>query len=161
MDISVKKHPIFYLLLYVAAFVLLVYFSFFFQWDFSSPDELRREINGPFRKWINGYLSILTNTKYSGPFCLLIIPSWIYLYKKKRLEACLFFVAAVFLIGMKGYINYRYAYTLFPLMLFVTGYVLAMEICDYPSNGFSSHLVLYRFRIVSQILPQAAIAGCT
>jgi hypothetical protein len=123
MDFSVKRYANFYLLLYVAAFVLLVYFSFFFQWDFSTPDELRREINGPFRKWINGYLSLLTNTKYSGPFCLLIIPSWIYLFNRKRLEASLFFVAAVFLIGIKGYINYRYAYTLFPLMLFVTGYV--------------------------------------
>lgn len=123
MDFSINRHTIFYLLLYVSAIALMVYFSFFFEWNFSTPDELRREINGPFRKWINGYLSLLTNTKYSGPFCLLIIPSWLYLYKKMRYEACLFFVLAVLLIGAKGYINYRYAYTLFPLMLFVSGFV--------------------------------------
>jgi len=156
MDISVRKYGVWHLLSYAVLLCTLIYFSFFFDWNTGTVDEQRREINGWFRLWANGHLSVLLNAKYSGPFCLLVLPAWLHLWKKGEKAGCVFFVFSLVLIGARGFINYRYAYTVFPLMLFVTGLVFFENSTEGKKLFFSAVIIFLHtlFFVSSDMAPK-------
>ncbi|MFC1816926.1 hypothetical protein ACFL0M_13560, partial [Thermodesulfobacteriota bacterium] len=73
--------------------------------------------------WLNGYLGIFFRFKYFGYLNWLFIPLSIYflinITKKERWKIALWSVViglSIFL-SIKGYLNYRYQLTLFPMLL--------------------------------------------
>lgn len=73
--------------------------------------------------WLNGYLGIFFRFKYFGSLNWLFIPLSIYflanITKKERWEIALWTVVTVSCVFLciKGYANYRYQFTLFPMIL--------------------------------------------
>jgi hypothetical protein len=82
--------------------------------------EQFRDIETTGKKWLNGHFGILFRFKYLGNINWLIIPLLVYFFatvkKWERWQLALVFVwlsTAIF-IGLKGYANFRYYFTLVP-----------------------------------------------
>jgi len=82
--------------------------------------EQFRDIETTGKKWLNGHFGILFRFKYLGNINWLIIPLLAYFFatvkKRERWQLALVFVwlsTAIF-IGLKGFANFRYHFTLVP-----------------------------------------------
>lgn len=99
------------------------------QKDLSADPNLQdRNIETTGKLWLNGYLGTLFHFRFLGNINWLIIPlAFIYRREilKNRVLMCLsaFMVLSLVLIGLKGYFNPRYQFTLLPIviMLLVAG----------------------------------------
>ncbi len=82
--------------------------------------EQFRDIETTGKKWLNGYFGVFFRFKYLGNINWLIIPLLVYFFatvkKRERWQSALVFVwlATAFFIGLKGYANFRYYFTLVP-----------------------------------------------
>lgn len=89
------------------------------------PDVFTRGIGTPLLLWMNGYLGVFLNLRYMGPATVLGLPfavaalvRWKDLLPWQR-GLLAFTVLAVVVIGVFGGFNYRYAFTLQPLLSLV------------------------------------------
>ena len=83
-------------------------------------EEQFRDIETTGKKWLNGYFGLFFRFKYLGNINWLMIPLLVYFFatvkKRERWQLVLVFawLAAAIFIGLKGYANYRYYFTLVP-----------------------------------------------
>ncbi|MEI7475171.1 MAG: hypothetical protein WCK67_10390 [bacterium] len=89
----------------------------------NTGDYIARDINTPLKLWLNGYLSLFFKTKTFGFLMFLAVPSLFYylfsIDKRPQWQRALLFVYVLsfLLISIKGYTNFRYAYTLYPFTI--------------------------------------------
>lgn len=121
-----KKHVIFCLIaVLISVLVLHLVYSII---DEKHPQETRtkREYMGDIettpKKWLNGYLGAFFRFKQLGNINWLIIPLLIWFLTTKKLKRerwqwalLLVWGLTVVFIGIKGYYNFRYQLTLFPI----------------------------------------------
>lgn len=122
-----KKHIIAgFAAVFISVLVLLLVYSII---DKKHPREIRTkeeylgDIETPGKKWLNGYFGVFFRFKQLGNINWLIIPLLIWflltkkIKKKERWHWALLFVwgLTVVVIGIKGYYNFRYQLTLFPI----------------------------------------------
>ncbi len=86
------------------------------------PDEFTRGIGTPLLKWLNGYLGTFLNLRYLGPATVLGLPlavlalmNWHRILPWQR-ALLAFTLLSVAIIGPFGGFNYRYAFTLQPML---------------------------------------------
>ncbi len=84
-----------------------------------------RDIETTGKKWLNGHFGVFFRFKYLGNINWLIIPLLVYFFaavkKRERWQMALVFVwlLTALLIGIKGFDNYRYQFTLYPFTVFM------------------------------------------
>ncbi|MCB0795071.1 MAG: hypothetical protein KDB88_10070 [Flavobacteriales bacterium] len=103
----------------------VIYFQWLMPSDPTGIDAslFERGISSPLLMWVNGYLGTFFNYRYVGVVAWMGIPilvsglaRWSDLNKVERgLSLCI--LLSVSIIGGMGGFNYRYAYTLFPLII--------------------------------------------
>ncbi len=82
-----------------------------------------RNIDSPSKLWFNGYLGIFFRSHEFGYLNLLSIPFLLYIIlcweKFSRAFKAVFivYIFSAMLIGIKGFANFRYAFTLYPLTI--------------------------------------------
>lgn len=86
------------------------------------PDDFTRGITTPLLLWMNGYLGVFLNLRFLGPavamglpLCILALMRWKELAGWQR-GLLAFVVLAVAVIGTFGGFNYRYAFTMQPMI---------------------------------------------
>lgn len=83
----------------------------------------KRNIETPLKMWLNGYLGMFFHFKMTGTLAWVIIPfliGWAFNFKKmnRSLQSVLIaFTGIVILIAIKGYFNYRYQLTIYPIIV--------------------------------------------
>jgi hypothetical protein len=120
------KHWRFLLTLFIVLLVVdvLVYYITG-QKDLNADPNLQdRNIETAGKLWLNGYLGTLFHFRFLGNINWLILPlAWIYRKQilASRVLLCLsaFMVLSLILIGLKGYFNPRYQFTLLPLIVMI------------------------------------------
>jgi hypothetical protein len=118
-----RSHPFLFFVLFVLAIdSILLYLQTTKSFSSGDVNMVYRRIDTPARFILNGFLGALLNFKFSGILTWLVIPASIYLgFKKKYFntpakKAMVFvFILSTLLIGAKGYFNFRYQLTLYPL----------------------------------------------
>lgn len=91
-------------------------------------DDTERGIETPIKKLINGYLGQFLRFQYFNNINWLIFPIFVYIlttYKKRskeELALIFFYILSSIVIGLNGYINFRYGLTLLPLSLIIIFY---------------------------------------
>lgn len=86
------------------------------------PDDFSRGIGTPLLLWLNGYLGVFLNLRFLGPATVMGLPlALVALWRWKQLQPwqrglLAFTLLAVAVIGAFGGFNYRYAFTLQPLL---------------------------------------------
>lgn len=112
--------------LFISVLVLLTVYTII---DKKHPQEIQNkkeylgDIETPAKKWLNGHLGVFFRFEQLGNINWLIIPLLIWflttkkIKKRERWHWALLFVwgLTVVFIGIKGYYNFRYQLTLFPI----------------------------------------------
>ncbi|MBK6628469.1 MAG: hypothetical protein IPJ87_06075 [Flavobacteriales bacterium] len=86
------------------------------------PEEFDRGIGSPLLLGLNGHLGVFLNLRYMGPAVTLALPACVVaLWRWRRLErwqlgSLAFVLLAVSVIGAFGGFNYRYAFSLQPVL---------------------------------------------
>jgi hypothetical protein len=115
-----------------------------------------RNIDSPSKLWFNGYLGIISRSHEFGYLNLLIVPFSLYIIlfweKLSRAFKAVFivYIFSAILIGIKGFYNFRYAFTLYPLTIiaiFWLFYDLLKRVTE-----ISNKNNLVRFKILSILL---------
>lgn len=94
-----------------------------------------REIHTPLKLWLNGYFGIFFRVHDFGYLILLIFPCYLFIIlcweKISRAAKILLFVFSMtaILLGIKGFYNFRYAFTLFPFVI-LSIFWLSYDILD-------------------------------
>jgi hypothetical protein len=91
--------------------------------EIKTKEEYLGDIETPVKKWLNGYFGVFFRFKQLGNINWLIIPLLIWFLTTKKIKKserwhwALLFVwgLTVIVIGIKGYYNFRYQLTLFPI----------------------------------------------
>jgi len=136
-----RCHPFLFFVLFVLAIdSILLYFQITRSFSSGDVNMVYRRIDTPARFILNGFLGALLNFKFSGILTWLVIPAGIYLgFKKKYFntpakKAMVFvFILSTLLIGVKGYFNFRYQLTLYPLASFF----LVIALTNFTQDFFS------------------------
>ena len=117
-----------FLLVYLLVSVLVYALIDYVDPTVSDANLIARGIETPAKLWLNGYLGLFFAFGYLGNINWLALPVLIYLLitlrKRENWQQALivFFVMAVFLVGVKGYFNRRYALTLLPVTISLVVY---------------------------------------
>jgi hypothetical protein len=113
-----------WMLLAVSVLLSVLYFRLWLPVTMGDmdPDEFSRGIGTPLLLWLNGYLGVFLHLRYLGPvtmlglpLCLLALWRWGHLPSWQR-GLLAFTLLAIAVIGAFGGFNYRYAFTLQPLL---------------------------------------------
>jgi len=115
-----------------------------------------RNIDSPSKLWFNGYLGIFSRNHEFGYLNLLIIPFLLYIiifwekYSKAFKAVLIVYFFSTILIGIKGFFNYRYAFTLYPLTIIAIFWLFY----DFLKrvNEISNKNNFLRFKILSILL---------
>jgi hypothetical protein len=119
-----KKHIIAGLaVVFISILVLLLVYTIIDERNpgkAQTKKEYMGDIDTPGKKWLNGHFGVFFRFKQLGNINWLIIPLLIWFLTKKKPERwqwALLFVwgLTVIFIGIKGYYNFRYQLTLFPI----------------------------------------------
>lgn len=108
-----------------------------------------RQIDTPLKLWLNGYLGVFFNFKFMGPLTYLLLPClfvfFLNLKKKDRWEIALIglYLFAVLLIGIKGYFNFRYRFTLFPASILLLFYFTWKTFQEQRLTPYRNYAVLF------------------
>ncbi|MDD3002707.1 MAG: hypothetical protein PHS06_02455 [Candidatus Shapirobacteria bacterium] len=111
-------------------------------------DNTERGIETPIKKIINGYLGQFLRFQYFNNINWLILPIFLYIAatfkKRQRWEFALmfFYVLSSIIIGIGGYINFRYGLTLLPLTLIIIFYYLYEITEDTTLKSYRKYLII-------------------
>ncbi len=120
-----KKNRLLLLSLVVWTIILVIYAIDYFFSDSTLGDLSVRQIESSPKLWLNGYLGTFFYFKTLGNLNWLVLFIFVYaiLYWHKNTEAekfgIVFFLTALLVISYFGYTNYRYAFTLLPLIFII------------------------------------------
>lgn len=115
-----------------------------------------RNIDSPSKLWFNGYLGIFSRNHEFGYLNLLIIPLLLYIiifwekFSKAFKAVFIVYFFSTILIGIKGFFNFRYAFTLYPLTI-IAIFWLFYDLLKRVSE-FSNKNNFLRFKILSILL---------
>lgn len=115
----------------VAVLLSVLYFGILMPVRSSGDQSLfERGLDSPLRLWLNGYLGVFFNLRFLGNSMWLLFPmlflgllNWRSL-KAWRQGLLLFLFVAIVVIGAMGGFNYRYSFTLVPVLLMLLVAVL-------------------------------------
>jgi len=148
------------IILFSFVFIPAVYYLLDQKIPGTDTNLTARQIETPWKLWLNGYLAIFTAFNYHSCINWFIIPLFIvFVYLKYRLKIAfgksevflfVFILLSVILIGLKGFFNFRYSYTLVPLMVFLLFY-LNYQICVISQNRKWIFVLPLFFLIISSI----------
>lgn len=120
-----------YIIFLVAAILSILFIGFIYDTlsEVTPGADLNlqaRKIETPIKLWLNGYLGAFFAFNYLGNINWLMIPLAITYYlvakptvNRKHYAFVALIAFALMLIGLKGYFNPRYAFTLLPLFIFL------------------------------------------
>jgi hypothetical protein len=150
MIISTKNIPLYYLITLLIAALLFVTSYYLDKETISNTVDItlkNRSIETPLKLWLNGFLGQFFHIKFVGTIaCLSLIPYFYFLFSFRQLsntyKAILIgysFIAL--LLIFKGYFNYRYQLTLYPLNILVLFIFIANKIQS-KSIKFNIHIII-------------------
>ncbi len=129
-----KKKDLYTLSLFTLLIIGVIYLvNYLGSITIENPDTnlAARNIETPAKLWLNGYLGMFFGFKYLGNINWLLLPLFgSYLYKKEfklsreNWALISFFALAFILISLKGFFNFRYAFTLLSFCVFMVYFLL-------------------------------------
>ena len=150
MTNSDKKIPLLYLITLLIAGTLFVVSYYLDKETISQNVDItlkNRSIETPLKLWLNGFFGQFFHLKFVGTIaCLFLIPYFYFLFSFRKLsmtyKAILigYSIIALLLI-FKGYFNYRYQLTLYPLNILLLFIFFANKI-ELKSARFHIHIAI-------------------
>jgi hypothetical protein len=115
-----------------------------------------RNIDSPSKLWLNGYLGIFFRNHEFGYLNLLFLPCLLYIillwekFSRAAKAALIVYIFSAILIGIKGFLNSRYAFTLYPFTI-ISIFWLFHDFLERVNKIFNKRNLL-RFRVLSILL---------